>query len=97
MTFSTFVCLAITVLVLYKHHVSAADTLSLLGLWPISLLDILRTITLVAVLFAGPLFEHGIVDGELKDWIRLNGVYESLSSWMGYRNYVVVCYTPTLK
>jgi len=46
---------------------------------------------LVVILFAGPLFEHGIVDGGLKDWIRGRDVYQVLSSWIGYRNYVVVC------
>lgn len=94
-TFSTLVCLAITSFVLYKHHVSAADTFQLLGLWPMSLSDILRTMVLVTILFIGPLFEQGIVDGGLKDWVRLNGVYESLSSWIGYRNYIVVCQAPT--
>jgi prenyl protein peptidase len=62
----------------------------LLGIWPISLLDTARTMLLVAILFAGPLFEHGIVDGGLKDWIRGRDVYQVLSSWIGYRNYVVV-------
>lgn len=76
--------------VLYKHDLSAADTFRLLGLWPVSLLDTATTMLLVAILFAGPLFEHGIVDGELSNWLQLKGVYESLSSWIGYRNFVVV-------
>jgi prenyl protein peptidase len=67
------------------------NTMFLLGLWPVSLLDTVRTMLLVTTLFAGPLFEQGIVDGAFVDWIRLRGVYESLSSWIGYRNYVVVC------
>lgn len=93
MTCSTAVCFVLTVLVLYNHEVPASEVARLLGLWPVSLMDTARTMLLVAILFAGPLFENGIVDGELKDWLRLKGVYESLSSWTGYRNYVVVGYT----
>lgn len=45
---------------------------------------------LVAILFAGPLFEAGIVDGGVNEWIRGYHIREVLSSWIGYRNYVVV-------
>jgi prenyl protein peptidase len=90
-TFSTILCSAITALVLYNHNVSAQDILRLLGLWPISLLDTARTLLLVCILFAGPLFENGIVDGEWRDWVRLRGLHETLWSWIGYRNFVVVC------
>lgn len=89
-TWSTFACSALTVLVLYKHHVSLPEMFQLLGLWPVSLFDSARTLLLVAILFAGPIFEHGLVDGQLGDWVKLKGVYESLSSWIGYRNFVVV-------
>lgn len=66
------------------------EILSLLGIWPVSPVDTIRTMLLVTILFAGPIFEHGIVDGGWRDWIKLNGVNESLSSWIGYRNFVVV-------
>jgi prenyl protein peptidase len=46
---------------------------------------------LVMILFAGPLFEQGVVEGAIGDWVKLRGVHESLSSWIGYRNYIVVC------
>ena len=62
----------------------------MLGLWPVSLLDIIRSMFLVIILFAGPIFEHGVVDGAWKDWVRLAGVHETLSSWIGYRNFIVV-------
>lgn len=75
----------------YEHDVSIREGLQLLGLWPLSLVDTARAMLLVITLFAGPLFEHGIVDGGFRDWVRLRRVYESLSSWIGYRNYVVVC------
>jgi prenyl protein peptidase len=44
---------------------------------------------LVCILFAGPLFEKGIVDGDWKDWVKFKGLHETLSSWIGYRNFVV--------
>jgi prenyl protein peptidase len=90
-TFSTAICSVLTVYVLYEHDVPAKDIFKLLGLWPISLLDTARTMLLVMILFAGPLFEHGVVDGEWKEWLTLRGVHESLSSWIGYRNYIVAC------
>jgi prenyl protein peptidase len=89
-TFSTIVCGILTAYVLHQHNVSVGETFKLLGLWPISLLDTGRTMLLVVILFAGPIFEHGVVDGALRNWIQLKGVYETLSSWIGYRNFVVV-------
>ncbi|KAF2855001.1 Abi-domain-containing protein [Plenodomus tracheiphilus IPT5] len=86
---STIVCTAITIFVLTKHEVSLSEVLRLLGVWPISPLDTARTMLLVTILFAGPIFEYGIVDGDLKDWIRLRGVRETLTSWIGYRNFIV--------
>ena len=69
----------------------AVQILRFLGLWPVSPLDTARTILLVAILFAGPLFEYGIVDGHWKDWLVGRELYQTLSSWIGYRNYVAVC------
>jgi prenyl protein peptidase len=45
---------------------------------------------LVGILFAGPLFEAGIVDGSLKDWLSCRYIVPEFSSWVGYRNLVVV-------
>jgi prenyl protein peptidase len=85
------VCSVLTVYVLFEHDVPVREIFKLLGLWPVSLLDTARTMLLVVILFAGPIFEHGVVDGAWSDWIKLRGVYESLSSWIGYRNFIVVC------
>ena len=71
-------------------HLSSADILRLLGVWPVSLLDTAKTILLVAILFTGPLFEYGIVDANWKDWVTGKELYQTLSSWIGYRNYVAV-------
>ena len=90
-TLSSLFNLAVTVVILHRSgDVSIQGILHLLGVWPIPILDIGKTMLLVMTLFAGPLFEQGIVDGELKDWIRFKGLHTSLSSWIGYRNYVVV-------
>ncbi|KAI8943497.1 hypothetical protein NX059_001499 [Plenodomus lindquistii] len=86
---STVVCSAVTMAVLSKHHVSLSETFRLFGVWPISPLDTARTMLLVMILFAGPIFEYGVVDGDLNDWIRLRGVRETLTSWIGYRNLIV--------
>lgn len=89
-TLSTITCTVITALYLYQHDVSAYRLLHLFGLWPISIFDIARGMLLVCILFAGPLYENGIVDGDWKDWIKLKGMHQTLSSWIGYRNFVVV-------
>lgn len=86
---STIVCSAITILVLLKHDLSLPEALGFLGAWPISVWDTARSMLLVIILFAGPIFEYGVVDGEFKDWIRLKGVRETLTSWIGYRNFIV--------
>ncbi|EUC33968.1 hypothetical protein COCCADRAFT_4596 [Bipolaris zeicola 26-R-13] len=88
-TFSTLLCTLITVVLLHRHDVAIPQILALLGLWPVSPMDTIRTMLLVVILFAGPLFENGIVDGDWRDWIQLNGLHQSLSSWIGYRNFVV--------
>ncbi|KAF2203289.1 Abi-domain-containing protein [Delitschia confertaspora ATCC 74209] len=89
-TFSSLASLALTIYVLYQSAgVKPNEILKLLGLWPFSLLDTARTLLLVNILFAGPLFEAGIVDGGWKDWVRGRYVQEVLSSWIGYRNFVV--------
>jgi len=91
-TFSTVLCSVLTIVVLYQHDASAMEIIRLLGIWPVSLVDTIRTMLLVTILFAGPIFEHGIVDGDWRDWIKLKSVHETLSSWIGYRNYIVVGY-----
>lgn len=71
-----------------------------MAIWPIGLLEAVKSLALTAVLFAGPLFEDGIVDGSWKDWVRLRGLDEVIRSWIGYRNliavqFLLVMYLPT--
>ncbi|KAL6705415.1 CAAX prenyl protease [Coniothyrium glycines] len=88
-TCSTSVCFALTAGILFKYDKSVLHVLRLLGLWPVALTDTANALLLVAMLFAGPLFEHGIVEGGWKHWIRLRGLQDTLTSWIGYRNLVV--------
>ncbi|KAI9881419.1 MAG: hypothetical protein M1830_003426 [Pleopsidium flavum] len=64
------------------------ESLRLLGWWPIAPLEIAKSLILTTLLFAGPLFEKGFAEGEWKDWIRGRRISETLSSWIGWRNYV---------
>ena len=69
---------------------TATETLRLMGVWPINPMDFAKTMLLVMILFAGPLFEAAIAEGEWRDWIRLRGLHQTLSSWIGWRNFVTV-------
>ncbi|KAL1617282.1 CAAX prenyl protease [Neofusicoccum ribis] len=89
-TTSCVLCTMITLYILAQSaHDSFLDALHHLGCWPISIPDIFKTLLLLCVLFAGPLFENGIVDGDWRDWIVGRHVNETLSSWIGWRNFVV--------
>jgi prenyl protein peptidase len=61
-----------------------------MGYFPIGWEEIVKTLGLTAILFLGPLFEAGIVDGEWKDWIKLKGLNAVISGWIGWRNFVAV-------
>ncbi|KAL8734272.1 MAG: hypothetical protein Q9181_003263 [Wetmoreana brouardii] len=64
------------------------EILRLLGWYPIGIVEIVESLLLTAILFAGPLFEKAVIEGRWKDWIQGQSLYESLSSWIGWRNYV---------
>lgn len=88
-------CVASSLIVLWliveEGNSSLGAGLSLMGWWPIDLADILRSLLLTAILFLGPLFERGIAEGEWRTWFRASKWSESLSGWIGWRNYVAVC------
>ncbi|KAL1992923.1 hypothetical protein VTN49DRAFT_3679 [Thermomyces lanuginosus] len=83
--FSTVAALVIAV---EKGDIAISEAVRLLGYWPIDLGDIVRSLFLVMILFAGPLFESGIADGDWKVWVRGQGLRETLQSWIGFRNFV---------
>ncbi|CAG8902059.1 unnamed protein product [Penicillium egyptiacum] len=88
-------CIVSSVLVLWliveEDNSSLSAGLRLLGWWPVGVLETLRSLSLTAILFMGPLFERGIVEGEWKFWFRPSKLSESLGGWIGWRNYVAVC------
>ncbi|KAL4801700.1 hypothetical protein BDV18DRAFT_148593 [Aspergillus unguis] len=88
-TLSCFICsLAVLWLIVAEDDSSVLNALKLMGWWPISLTDILRSLFLTAILFTGPLFERGVVEGEWREWFRKARVSETLGGWIGWRNYV---------
>lgn len=96
-TLSCLICsIAVLWLTVYKDESSILDALKLMGWWPISLMEIFRSILLTAILFTGPLFERGIVEGEWREWLRGARVSETLGGWIGWRNYVAVSFLTTL-
>ncbi|KAL8734492.1 MAG: hypothetical protein Q9166_001392 [cf. Caloplaca sp. 2 TL-2023] len=71
-----------------RVNASRLGILRLLGWYPIEIIEVAKCLLLTALLFAGPLFEKAMVQGRWKDWIHGQALHESLSSWIGWRNYV---------
>lgn len=90
----TFSCIFASLMTWYiareKGHFDLEDTLEVLGWWPINIKDIGKSLALVVILFAGPLFEAGIAAGQWKDWITGRYLVETLGSSVGWRNYIAV-------
>ncbi|MCJ1248360.1 hypothetical protein MMC30_005577 [Trapelia coarctata] len=88
-TLSCTICSLVTIYIFRTYaHASLLETLKLLGWYPISLLDVFKPILLTALLFAGPLFERGVVESGWREWIRGRKLLECLRSWEGFRNYI---------
>lgn len=89
-------CVACTFFVIalasLQANISLLAALKLLGWWPIGFLEIAKSFLLTAVLFSGPLFERGIAEGDWRSWVRGEGFSETLRSWIGFRNFVAVCF-----
>lgn len=87
-------CILASLVVLWvivdQGNSSVTAALTLLGWWPISVSDVARSLLLTAILFIGPLYERGIVEGEWRSWFRRSKISESLGGWIGWRNYVAV-------
>lgn len=88
------VCLACTVLTVYvlavPGHATPRECLAVLGIYPVSLVDIAKCLLLLVIWFIGPLFESGIVERGWTRWGRWSSIHETLwDDLAGYRNYVV--------
>ena len=70
-------------------HATPSEVLRLLGTWPINIIDILKVLGLVQILFSCSLYETIIVDGEWRAW-SLYALKEGIwDDWMGYRNLLI--------
>lgn len=72
-------------------------TLHLLGWYPFSPLAIAKVLALTALLFAGPLFEKCIIESGWRNWAKGRGIHETLSSWIGWRNYIAGPFTEEMQ
>ncbi|KAJ5669215.1 hypothetical protein N7462_010285 [Penicillium macrosclerotiorum] len=85
-------CIVCSLIVLWiivdQGNSSVGAAINLLGWWPVDPADILRAWLLTAILFLGPLYERGVVEGEWRTWFRRSKWSESLGGWIGWRNYV---------
>ena len=59
-----------------------------LGVYPFQFTATCKGLFLTALLFAGPIFEKAVVDDGWRRWIKGAGLHETLSSWIGWRNFV---------
>ncbi|KAJ6264776.1 LOW QUALITY PROTEIN: hypothetical protein Dda_0928 [Drechslerella dactyloides] len=78
-----------TLVTLRTADVSFPDSLRLMGVWPVSIVDVAKTLALTMVLFAGPLAETLWLEREEGVDFVQDARY-ALGSWIGWRNYVVV-------
>ncbi|TQS36399.1 hypothetical protein Golomagni_03154 [Golovinomyces magnicellulatus] len=89
-TISCCICSTITLLITrIEGDVSLLRVLQTMGYLSLSLSEIFKSLFLTSILFLAPLFERGFVEGGWKDWIRLRGLRMTISTWTGWRNYVV--------
>jgi len=84
-------CAAISILVLVNKGGSTPyQILRSFGLYPVHIVDVLRCLLLVAILFVGPLFEFGIVEGNWRRWFSPRYAKEAVwDDWQGLRNIVI--------
>ena len=89
-TASVVVCSIVTIYVLSaRGHLDRSSILHQLGWYPVTVSSTVKVLFLTSCLFAGPLFEKGIVDSGWRVWIKGSMLRETLSGWIGWRNFVV--------
>ena len=59
-----------------------------LGVYPVNVVAVIKSLLLTGLLFAGPIFEKALPEEGWRRWIQGNELHETLSSWIGWRNYV---------
>ncbi len=84
------VCSGLTFAILAgPGRAAPADAARLMGYWPPGLPDAARATALTAALFAGPLFEHLVVDAGWAAWLELR-LLADLTEWTAWRSIVAV-------
>ena len=87
------VCAASSLITIYilaiYGHATPQEVLRVLGVWPVSLVDILKVLALVMILFTCSLYEAVIVDGEWRDWSPYALKEAVWDEWIGYRNLLI--------
>ena len=88
----TIACIVASAATLYLLIVTAKlqplDAVRMLGWWPIEPLGILKSCSLATLLFTGPLFEIIFIECDLRGFGGWQQTVATLTSWMGYRNYI---------
>ena len=73
-----------------KGDATPYQVLRSFGLYPVHIIDVLRCLLLVAILFVGPLFEFGLVEGNWRLWFSPSYAKEAVwDDWQGLRNIVI--------
>ena len=66
------------------------EVLAVLGVFPVNLIDTAKCMLLLIILFIGPLFETGIVEGNWRHWGRWSVIKKDvIDDWTGWRSLVV--------
>ncbi|KAL6719602.1 CAAX prenyl protease [Lecanora helva] len=71
-----------------RGHLESTSIAHYLGWYPIAPSTIGSVTFLTAILFTGPLFERAVIDSGWRQWMQGKPLYETLSSWIGWRNLV---------
>jgi prenyl protein peptidase len=97
-TISTAVSTLITSYIVYAcTGLSRSEIVQFLGFWPIYLEQIVKSLSLTALLFLGPLFERVIIEEGYKRYFTSPfPLVAELSTWVGYRNYLAGPFTEEL-
>ena len=91
---SVILCSVITLYVIStRADLFDWEMLHLLGWYPFSPFDVVKVFSLTALLFAGPLFEKGVIESGWRHWAKGRDFHETLSSWIGWRNYIAGPFT----
>ena len=86
---SVAVCSIFTIYVLStRGYFDTVSILHQLGWYPIGPLNIGKVLFLTSLLFAGPLFERAVIEAGWREWIKAKELHDTLSSWIGWRNFV---------